>query len=564
MKKPAVSNWYADEPQFIEPENYIRSGVHDCGFALYDYQKDNFVVYELSKATGNKHGYGRHLGMRKEHLETYWNMFLEETGYDNDFSKLINGQFVPESIIRPKVNSMGGGLAGYSDYLEELVNYEESHLGCHHHIAHSYCGYIQSPFRKCVVLSYDGGSNESSHRISIIDNGKLVKTKACYDMCYGLMYNLFSVSISEIHDRKIKPHQEKYPMAMDAPGKFMGYAGLGKEDVNLSYIMKKIFMINSKLMRRGKHNEWIDICKKTAKNDYDIAYNAQKTLEWVTTRFLIEHKDWLDEGDGNLIITGGIALNVLNNSQIRDLFKLNVYVPPNPNDSGLALGTLAHHLCQDENFSWNNPKNRKSLRFATVPVKDYTKIPSYIEDHSATKITLEELAKILREGKIVGTVWDNIESGPRALGHRSILCDPSVPNMKDTINSKVKFREWFRPFAPICRANKVNKHFSASSFDNLENMSFIAYVKTAAQKQFPAITHVDGTARLQTVHATEEDIDLYNLLGYMPNDVLVNTSFNVGGKPILNTVEEALWMLDNTGLDHVVVKYEGEFYLFGT
>lgn len=563
MKKPIVSNWYSDEPQFAEPENYIRSGVHDCGFALYDYQKDTFVIYELSKATGNKHGYARHLGMRKNHLETYWNMFLEETGYDNDFSKLINGQFVPESIIRPKVNAMGGGLAGYSDYLEELVNYEESHLGCHHHIAHSYCGYIQSPFRKCVVLSYDGGSNESSHRISIIDNGKLVKTKACYDMCYGLMYNLFSVSIPEVHDNKVDS-KGKYPMSMDAPGKFMGYAGLGKEDVNLSYIMKKIFLINSRRMRQGKHNEWIDICKKTAKNNYDIAFNAQKTLEWATTRFLIEHKDWLDEGDGNLIICGGIALNVLNNSQIRDLFQLNVYVPPNPNDSGLALGTLAHHLCQDENFSWNNPKNRKSLRFATVPAQDYKKIPSYIEDRSATKITLEELAKILQDGKIVGTVWDNIESGPRALGHRSILCDPSVPDMKDTINAKVKFREWFRPFAPVCRANKVNKHFSAESFANLENMSFIAYVKTIAQKQFPAITHVDGTARLQTVHATEEDNDLYNLLGYMPNDVLVNTSFNVGGKPILNTVEEALWMLDNTGLDHIVVKYEGEFYLFGT
>jgi len=577
MKKPALGICYTDDRykkgSFTDWDNEIfaNSGwqVHDAGYALYDYEKDEFIVYELSKATGIKHGHARLLGDNFESQEKHFNDFLNHSGYENDFSSLVMGMNCPESRMRLKVNRLSGGIAGYSDHMEHLVKKEESHLGCYHHVAHTYSAYIQSPFRKCLSLSFDGGSNESSFRLTLIDNGKVVKTRAFYDKYFGYYYNLLGELVPEICKTVHGRASDSLMDGMDRPGKFMGCTALGKPNKVVRALTDQLFALTPSQLNKKQHfairNNLASLCDAGEVTAYDIAYNGQKSLEYATAQFLIQHKDWLDEANNNLILTGGIALNVLNNAYIRDLFKCKTFVCSAPNDSGLPLGILTYHLCQDENWSWLDPANRKSLRFATLPVKDYDEIPYHIQDRGAKEVTLKDVADVILAGNIVGTVWDNIEFGPRALGHRSILCDPSISDMKDIINSKVKFREWFRPFAPACRKEDAPKYFISDSFDNLESMSYVVTCKSGTQKNYPAISHVDGTGRLQTVSRDDpEDADFYKLLGYIPTDILLNTSFNVGGKPILNTVEEALWMLDNTGLDNVVVKYEGRFYLFGT
>ena len=159
----------------------------------------------------------------------------------------------------------------------------------------------------------------------------------------------------------------------------------------------------------------------------------------------------------------------------------------------------------------------------------------------------------MKEGNILGLVNGQSEVGPRALGNRSIICDPSVEGMKDTLNAKVKFREWFRPFAPVCRLEDCDTYF-IGAFES-KYMSYAPTVKDSYSVSLKAITHIDNTARLQTVTQNTHEM-FYSILtelstqGHIP--VILNTSFNIKGKPILTTIADALHVLDNTELDYVV------------
>ena len=189
---------------------------------------------------------------------------------------------------------------------------------------------------------------------------------------------------------------------------------------------------------------------------------------------------------------------------------------------------------------------------------DRSKLDDYIKEYDAKKVTKNDIAKLIKDGNIIGMVYGDSEVGPRALGNRSIVCDPSIPEMKDTLNAKVKFREWYRPFAPFCKKEDAHKYFESRDFENMEYMSFGVKVKVDT---LPSITHVDGTARLQTV-TQESHSHFYELLTEYATmsdiPVLLNTSFNSRGNPILSTIYDALNILEETELDYVVI----EHYLF--
>ena len=173
---------------------------------------------------------------------------------------------------------------------------------------------------------------------------------------------------------------------------------------------------------------------------------------------------------------------------------------------------------------------------------------------SSEKLNQKKLIKFLTDGKIVGVVRGNSEHGPRALGNRSILCDPTKPNMKDILNEKVKHREWYRPFAPVVRQEDVSKYFEFEGESRW--MSFCPKVKEEWKNILVSITHVDGTARVQTV-AREQNEWLYDLLTDLDKatgiGVLLNTSFNIDGKPILSTYQDALEVFYNTQLDGLIL-----------
>ena len=205
-------------------------------------------------------------------------------------------------------------------------------------------------------------------------------------------------------------------------------------------------------------------------------------------------------------------------------------------------------------FLYRKPTKGVDITYAGLPLLDREKLSL-----GGRKVNKKEIAELIKDGKILGLVYGDSEVGPRALGNRSIVCDPNIADMKDILNSKVKFREWYRPFAPFCKKEEAHNWFESRNFDNLEYMSYAPKVKVDT---LPAITHVDGTARLQTV-TEESHPHFYELLTEFgkisETNVLLNTSFNIRGYPILSTIEDALYALNNTQMDYVVI----EDYLFG-
>jgi carbamoyltransferase len=198
-----------------------------------------------------------------------------------------------------------------------------------------------------------------------------------------------------------------------------------------------------------------------------------------------------------------------------------------------------------------------NISYSGIPILDIEKKSELLEGRKTRELDLDYVCKLLKQGKIIGVCRGDSEVGPRALGNRSIVCDPSFENMKNTLNSKVKFREWFRPFAPFCLKEQANEYFESRDFENFEFMSYSPLVKDDYRKKIPSITHIDGTARLQTV-TQESHQFFYDLLNkfkkYSDTNVLLNTSFNIKGFPILTSIEDSLYVLDNTELDCLIIE----------
>jgi carbamoyltransferase len=280
---------------------------------------------------------------------------------------------------------------------------------------------------------------------------------------------------------------------------------------------------------------------------YDIAATAQRAFEVAFFSVLDRY-----DNDVPLVLTGGCALNVLVNEQLKKHTNRQIYVPPNPHDGSLSLGHM---------FLYKKPEKNVNITYAGLPLTDKELFPEYIDKYNARKIDKKELAQLIKDGNIIGLVYGDSEVGPRALGNRSIVCDPNIREMKDILNAKVKFREWYRPFAPFCKKEDAPKYFESRNFDNLEYMSYAPKVKDEYVEKLPSITHIDNTARLQTV-TEESHAEFYELLTEFgkisETNVLLNTSFNIRGYPILSSIEDALYALNNTQMDYVVI----EDYLF--
>ena len=241
--------------------------------------------------------------------------------------------------------------------------------------------------------------------------------------------------------------------------------------------------------------------------------------------------------DDVIFYSGGIAQNTVINSEIRKV-RPNLYIPPHCNDSGLSLG-LVEFL----------------RRYYGQEKFDPSGFPFWQEDESPeeppSKQTIKNTAELLAQGKIVGWYQGHGEVGPRALGNRSILMDPSIADGKSIINSKVKKREFFRPFGASVLEEK-----SKDYFDFPHESPYMLYVMDLIDKQsFPSITHQDGTCRAQTVSKDHEYyydlIEEFEKLTGIP--MLLNTSLNVGGKPICGYKSNALEILSNTDMDALVI-----------
>lgn len=427
-----------------------------------------------------------------------------------------------------------------------------------HHYLHAAGTYYQSNYEKMLIISFDGGGNDGFFNGFVCDN-----KKEGPKFLFQEPYDLGSYMNLGHYLKPIRQEKNLIDGNLVYSGKLMGLCGYGKVREEWLYAFKEFYLtqinynltwdqmfiekmttLQTKLGLKFDPNNRFD-----GEIANDLAATSQKAFETVVINLI---DPWVKKYPGYAIgITGGCALNVLLNTEIKKKYNVPVFIPPNPSDCGIAIGGLLHVL---------KPQTPVELIYAGVPLLDLDSIGYYIQEHSYTcKIettpSLIDLAKYICSGKILGVARGNSEHGPRALGNRSILCDPVFPEMKDILNEKVKNREWYRPFAPVVRYEDANKYFEI--LEESPYMSFAFKVRDEFKNKLHSVTHIDGTARVQTLRR-ETNPWLYDLLGEIERingiGVLLNTSFNVNGKPILSTLADAFKVFDNTQMDGLLVE----------
>ena len=402
------------------------------------------------------------------------------------------------------------------EHILNSIPYEkETHVP--HHKAHAYNGFYHQNNPNTLIFSFDGGSSEGFFKVSVFENGVYSRIGSIStDICvpYAAVAHYLS---------PIKQESNWWWGNLTYSGKLMGLSSYGKYNSEYAEKLEEYFRLQTIDNVNLAHENFqrifnIGISKRFGvEESKDLAYNTQyvfeKLFEEYATPYINKYPNY------KLIFAGGGALNILNNT------KWKAFVSPNPDDRGLALGCLLTRL---ETFV-------DSTYIGSLP---YDELPINRDLHS-----VEQVAKWLNEGQIIGVIQGRSEHGARALGNRSILCLP-YGGFKDKLNKQVKHREPYRPFGAICREEDASKYFETEGVDT---RWMVNNVKVKADN-INSVKHADGTCRLQTVTEKSNKF-IYDLLGHIP--VLINTSLNVQGKPICNTYKDALAI---EGLDKVITE----------
>ena len=300
-------------------------------------------------------------------------------------------------------------------------------------------------------------------------------------------------------------------------------------------------------------NEKIDFT--TMQNRRDAAYWIQTQTQQAVLDFIIKAVE--KTGNKNVVLSGGYGLNCVANyfylTKLNEL-GINLYVEPVSNDCGTAIGAALfwYHLTEQ-----NKTQRTRAGTLYLGPMHDYT--PEYIEnavhnmEGKITDCTIDDIVTLLRNKNIVTIFQGRSENGPRALGNRSILFDPTFEDGKDYVN-RVKDREYFRPFAGTILEEHVHEWFDLRGMKNSPHMMYAVNCQPGVAEKLPSIIHEDGTCRIQTV-TQEENKHFYNLIEAFYKEtgipVLFNTSFNLGGEPLVETIEDALWTLENSLIEYL-------------
>lgn len=296
----------------------------------------------------------------------------------------------------------------------------------------------------------------------------------------------------------------------------------------------------------------------------DIAYQVQKVSE---NNILNLIKTAVKQtGIKNVVLSGGYGLNCVANYQYMRHFKdedveVNFFVDPVSHDGGTSIGLAK--------FAWWIKSKIDEVELEHEPLTSLYLGPKYdpstynldqYEDADVSDVSTDEVANLIANGNIVTIYQGRSEAGPRALGNRSILYDPRDPNGKDTVN-KVKGREWFRPFAGSMLAEFASDWFNMAGLEESPFMMYAVNVKEDRMKEIPAITHVDGTCRIQTV-TKEQNPHYYELIEAFRDitsiPIVFNTSFNLAGEPLVETIDDAIHTLRNSALEYMYLPEIGK------
>jgi len=454
-----------------------------------------------------------------------------------------------------------------NDIKKHLKGFSGKIIFPEHHLSHAAYAFYTSPFEESAILSVDGVGEWSTTSFGTAENNSIHLTNDIrWPHSLGMFYSAFTYFLG------FKVNEGEY--------KLMGLSSYGnpkyydlivdnlidiKDDGSIHLDMKYFAFTYDKVMINNNFSELFGISPKKQNDEtlqihFDIGASAQKVLEDVLLKMVNHvHKKTAMK---NLCLGGGVALNGVANYRIlREGPFENVHIPPSPGDAGSAVG-CAQYLY----YIYHNKKRVIENNFSKMIQENVYVGPSFSNDEIIQFLNskniqyekfekqslLEKTAKLISDGKIVGWYQGKMEWGPRALGNRSILADPRNPKMKDILNKKIKHRESFRPFAPC-----VLEEYASEYFDiDVPSPYMLLVAPVKKPEKIPAVTHVDGTGRLQTVSKDTNPL-FYDLINEFYKTtgvpVVINTSMNVMGEPIVNTLEQAYNMVVKTDMDCIVL-----------
>ena len=435
-----------------------------------------------------------------------------------------------------------------------------------HHMSHAAHTFFTSPFDEAAILTVDGVGEWSTTTFGM---GNDIDIKLISDIRWphslGLFYSAFTYFLG------FKVNEGEYKlMGLSSYGKPKYYDKIldelidVKNDGSIHLDMKYFAFTYDKYMTNQNFSDLFGIPprkhdEKAEQIHYDIGASAQLVLEDILLK-MVNHVHSKTKMK-NLCIGGGVGLNGVANYRIlKDGPFENLHIPPSPGDGGSAVGCaqyLYHCFAKNKRIVQQSSE-RIANNIYVGPEYSNDEIKSFLEKNKIsyefldTQALLKNTAKLISEGNIIGWYHGKMEWGPRALGNRSILADPRDANMKDILNEKIKHRESFRPFAPSILEEYVTEYFDIDVPSPY--MLLVAQVKKP--EKIPAVTHIDGTSRLQSVSKEVNPLyydlinEFYNITGV---PVIINTSMNVMGEPIVNTPEQAHAMILKTDMDSLVM-----------
>jgi len=444
---------------------------------------------------------------------------------------------------------------------KELKPYKGPILFAEHHMSHAASCFLPSPYDEAAILTVDGVGEWATASFGVGRGSDITLFKEIrFPHSLGLLYSAFTYYLG------FKVNSAEY--------KVMGLAPYGKP-VHFERIMKDMvhlnedgsFKLNMKYfsydyglrMTNGAFDDFFGGPPRKpeawmAEREFDIAASVQKVCEEVVLK-MVRHLHQ-ETGLDKLCMAGGVALNcVANGRVIRETPMKQLWVQPAAGDAGGAVG-VAHYIY---NTLHKKPRAASWTHAYLGPEFKDAEIARFLDESGAMYETLTDgelvkrTAKLLSEGNVIGWFQGRMEFGPRALGGRSILADPRDPKMRDTLNMKIKFREGFRPFAPSVLLDKASEWFEIDC--DSPYMLLVAQVREG-KRTIPSVTHVDNSARLQTVTRAEAPL-YYDLIREFESltgvPIVINTSFNVRGEPIVCTPRDAYLCFMRTNMDQLVV-----------
>lgn len=427
-----------------------------------------------------------------------------------------------------------------------------------HHESHQHYSFYSSNFDKSVCLSIDGVGEWDTLSLGLATENNIdYMSIATYPHSMGLFYSAMTSFLG------FKPNEGEYKM--------MGLASYGDPEYYMDKVRKLITYKNGKLtcnmdtfcwdksdkiMFNEKLLELLDMEPRSVNDSIeprhkDLAASIQKRYEEVLFD-VIKSVSLLDFSN-NLCLSGGCAYNGSANGKIVNETNINhLWIPPAPSDAGSAIGACLHYLVKNKRLK--NRVNRNPFlgpeyfRHSISKTLKGTKHFKFVSNDSLIRY----VAKKLKEGKVIGWFQGNCEFGSRALGNRSILADPTIEGMRDRINKVIKKREGFRPFAPMVSKDKQHIYFEMS--EDVPFMNQVVKVKPEYREILKAVTHVDGTARVQTVY---KDMYIHDLLREYEKitgfPILLNTSFNIKDKTMVLTPNDAVETFYDTDMDLLII-----------